>query len=119
MKRVLQLQRKSFQAEGRVSVKTRVDRIDRCIDLIVDNQDKLVDAMMSDFGHRSRHQCLMADIYATLEMAKHNKKQVAKWVSSDKRKVNFPLNLFGAKARIEYQPLGVVGNIGTVPMAEL
>lgn len=113
MQRVLQLQRKSFQAEGRVSVKTRVDRIERCIDLVFDNRDKLVDAMMTDFGHRSRHQCLMADIYSTLEMAKYNKKQVVKWVRSDKRKVNFPLNLFGAKARIEYQPLGVVGNIGT------
>ena len=29
----------------------------------------------------------------------------------EKRKVDFPLNLLGAKARVEYQPLGVVGVI--------
>ena len=113
MNTVLAVQRKAFIAEGSVSAQTRIDRLDRCINLVHDNQNQLVDAMMSDFGHRSRHQCLMADIFATLESAKKNKKHVAQWMKPSKRKVDFPFNLLGATARVEYQPLGVVGNIGT------
>ncbi|WP_374965040.1 aldehyde dehydrogenase family protein, partial [Spongiibacter tropicus] len=31
----------------------------------------------------------------------------------EKRKAPFPMNLLGGKARVEYQPVGVVGIIGT------
>ena len=113
MNTVLAVQRKAFIAEGNVSAQTRIDRLDRCINLVHDNQNQLVDAMMSDFGHRSRHQCLMADIFATLESAKKTRKHVAQWMKASKRRVDFPFNILGARARVEHQPLGVVGNIGT------
>ncbi len=113
MNTVLAAQRKAFISEGHVSAKTRIDRLDRSIDLVYDNQDQLVEVMMNDFGHRSSHQSLMADIFATLEGAKKNRKNVAQWMKPSKRKVDFPFNILGASARVEYQPLGVVGNIGT------
>jgi coniferyl-aldehyde dehydrogenase len=43
---------------------------------------------------------------------RHAQKNLARWMKPDKRKPGpFPLNLLGAKARVEYQPLGVVGVI--------
>ena len=90
---------------------TRIDRLDRAIALLVDHQQRLVEALSADFGHRSRHQSLFTDIAASIGPLKHAKKHLAEWMKPEKRKVDFPLNLLGAKARIEYQPLGVVGVI--------
>ena len=111
MRDVLERQRADYLREGEVAATTRVDRIDRAIALLVDHRDRLVDAMMADFGHRSQHQSLFTDIAASIGPLKHAKKHLAEWMKPEKRRVDFPLNLLGAKARIEYQPLGVVGVI--------
>ena len=42
---------------------------------------------------------------------KHAKKHLRKWMKGQKRPSLAPLGLLGAKSRIEYQPLGVVGII--------
>lgn len=110
---LLQRQKQAFLQEGKVSAPTRIDRIERLINLVVKHQEALCEAMAADFGHRSRHQSLMADVYATLESLKHAKKHTRQWMKAERRKVNFPLNLLGARARVEYQPKGVVGNIAT------
>lgn len=108
---VLERQRQDYIRAGAVSAATRIDRIDRAIAILVDHQSALVDAMEADFGHRSRHQSLFTDVAASIGPLKNAKKNLAQWMKAEKRKVDFPLNLLGAKARIEYQPLGVVGVI--------
>ncbi|MCX7065087.1 MAG: coniferyl aldehyde dehydrogenase, partial [Proteobacteria bacterium] len=108
---VLQRQRQDYLREGEVTVAARIDRLDRAISVLVDHQQRLVDAMSADFGHRSRQQSLFTDIAASIGPLKNARKHLARWMKPEKRKVDFPLNLLGAKARIEYQPLGVVGVI--------
>jgi len=111
MLEILERQRSDYTREGEVPAATRVDRLDRAIALLVDHRERLVDAMCEDFGHRSRHQSLFTDIAASIGPLKHAKKRLADWMKPEKRKVDFPMNLLGAKARVEYQPLGVVGVI--------
>ena len=111
MLELLGRQRADYLKHGEVDAATRVDRIDRAIALLVDHQKRLVEALSADFGHRSRHQSLFTDIAASIGPLKHAKKHLAVWMKPEKRKVDFPMNLLGAKARIEYQPLGVVGVI--------
>ena len=53
------------------------------------------------------------EVYAALESLKHAKKHVRRWMKRDARRVPMPLPLLGARARIEYQPKGVVGILGT------
>jgi len=108
---VLQRQRQNYLREGEVTAATRIDRLDRAISVLVDHQQRLVDAMSADFGHRSRQQSLFTDIAASIGPLKNARKHLARWMKPEKRKVDFPLNLLGAKARVEYQPLGVVGVI--------
>ena len=93
MRDVLERQRADYLREGEVAATTRVDRIDRAIALLVDHRDRLVDAMMADFGHRSRHQSLFTDIAASIGPLKHAKKHLAEWMKPEKRRVDFPLNL--------------------------
>ena len=111
MLELLERQRKSYLAEGEVSLETRLDRIDRAIGVLVDHKDRLCEAMREDFGHRSVHQSMFTDVAGSIGPLKHAKKRLAKWMKPEKRKADFPMNLLGAKARIEYQPLGVVGVI--------
>lgn len=111
MRETLDRQRAAFTAELPVSAETRVDRLTRLGRLLVDNADALCAAMSEDFGHRSREQSLMTDITSALGEIKYARKNLARWMRPEKRKARFPLGLLGAKARIEYQPKGVVGVI--------
>ncbi len=113
MQALLEKQRSAFIKEGEVSAEIRIDRLDRAINLLFDNKDAIVESLSQDFGNRSNQQSLMSDIYSTLECLKYNKKHLRGWMKTEKRKVGMPFNLFGAKARIEYQPKGVIGILGT------
>ena len=61
---VLNNQRHAFQSEGPVALATRIDRIDRCIALLVDNKEVICEAVNKDFGGRSKYVTLMTDIMA-------------------------------------------------------
>ncbi|MBV7255722.1 coniferyl aldehyde dehydrogenase [Pacificimonas sp. WHA3] len=108
---ILTRQRAAATAELPVSAGIRRDRLKRGIALVLDNKDALVKAMSDDFGHRSGMQSQFTDIMSSITPMKHALKHLDDWMKPEKRKVDFPLNLLGAKARIEYQPLGVVGVI--------
>jgi coniferyl-aldehyde dehydrogenase len=109
---VLARQRQDYLREGAVTAAVRHDRLERAIGLLKTYQQRLVDAMTADFGHRSEHQSLFTDIAASIGPLRHAQKHLARWMKPEKRRVGpFPLNLLGARARVDYQPLGVVGVI--------
>lgn len=108
---VLNRQKKSYIAEGEVTAEKRIDRLDRTISILENNGDRLCDAMAADFGHRSIEQSKLTDINGSIGPLKDAKKHLRQWMRPQRRKVMVPLGLFGARARVEYQPLGVVGCI--------
>ena len=111
MQDILDRQKAAYIAEGVVSVETRIDRIDRAINILKQHGSKLSEAMAADFGHRSLDQSKLTDIDGGIGPLEHARKHLRKWIRPEKRKVMFPLGLLGARGRIEYQPLGVVGCI--------
>lgn len=110
---LLEAQKTASLNEGFVCAQTRIDRIDRTIALILDNTEALEKAINADFGSRSYHQTAMSDFFGTVAGLQHARKHVAKWMKPKRHSVMFPLNILGAKARVEYQPKGTVGNITT------
>lgn len=125
LERLIGCQKRAFEKERMPSVAKRKDRLSRAIALLIDNQDALCDVMHHDFCGRSVHQSRMADIYGAVEPLKYAKKHVQSWMKDEARKVQAPLNIFGARAKVKYQPKGVVGAISTwnfpvwVPMSPL
>jgi len=111
MQAVLDRQEQAYIAEGVVTAETRIDRLDRAINILKTHGTKLSEAMAADFGHRSMDQSKLTDIDGAIGPLEHAKKHVRQWMKPEKRKVMFPLGIFGARGRIEYQPLGVVGCI--------
>ena len=108
---VLNAQRAAFMAELPVSLAVRKDRLTRAAAMIADNADAFCDALSEDFGHRSREQSMLTDIASSVAPIRHALKSVEGWMRRDKRAVQFPLGLLGARAWVEYQPKGVVGVI--------
>ena len=111
MQKILDRQKRAYLNDGVVSNAVRLDRLERAVNVIKNNEEKFVNAMSADFGHRSRHQSLFSDIALSISPLRHAQKNLKRWRKSEKRSAMFPLNLLGAKARIDYQPLGVVGLI--------
>ncbi|MCP4266765.1 MAG: coniferyl aldehyde dehydrogenase [Candidatus Brocadiaceae bacterium] len=108
---LLEMQRCSFLADDFPSKEIRIDRLQRLYHLLKENKIALCDAMATDFGSRSHYQSVVADILSTLESIKYCIKNIKKWMRSENRGAKFPLNLFGAKAEVFYQPKGVIGII--------
>ncbi len=111
MQKILDRQKKAYLNDGVVSNEVRHDRLERAVNVVKKNEEKLVDAMSADFGHRSHHQSRFTDIASSIGPLRHAQKNLKRWRKSEKRSAMFPLSLFGAKARVDYQPLGVVGVI--------
>jgi coniferyl-aldehyde dehydrogenase len=108
---LLEAQRTAFDAERPVPLGLRKDRLDRAIHMLVDHAEPFCAALSADFGHRSREQSMLTEIIASVRTLKHARKHVVRWVRPERRKLDFPLGLLGARASVEYQPKGVVGVI--------
>ena len=104
-------QRRAFDAELPVGDASRRDRLKRCVALLSENAEAFANAMSDDFGHRSREQSMMADVGASIGAARHAQKHLARWMRPERRALQFPLSLLGARGRVEYQPKGAVGII--------
>tara|TARA_R110002110_G_scaffold333755_2_gene544495 strand:+ start:59779 stop:61239 length:1461 start_codon:yes stop_codon:yes gene_type:complete len=111
MLQTLEAQRKDYLREGDVSAETRIDRLERGIDVVLKYQDRIVEALNADFSCRARQVSLLTDVAASVTPMKHARKHLRKWMRPQRRPTMFPLNLLGGRSRIEYQPLGVVGVI--------
>ena len=111
MRGLLERQRKSFQAEGPVAVATRTDRIQRAINLLVDHEGALCEAMSTDFGYRPRIMSRMTDVVPALRALKYARDNVSGWMKNEERTLSDLYKGLGARGYVQYQPKGVVGNI--------
>src|SRR6516162_4577078 len=112
MRQVLERQRQAHLKEDAPSAEKRIEWIDRAINLLVGHKEAIADALREDFGHRSVHASLLTDVSGSISPLKYAKENLKRWMRPEKRKVTPAiLGLFGAKARIEFQPKGVVGII--------
>ena len=106
---ILKLQRDAFTAARPEGLAVRKDRIKRAMVLLKDHGEELCKAMSADFGNRSVEQSMITDIAGTVGAGNHALKNIDKWSRPEKRPVQFPLGLLGAKAEVRYEPKGVIG----------
>ncbi|MDJ0865537.1 MAG: coniferyl aldehyde dehydrogenase [Myxococcota bacterium] len=94
---------------GIPSVAVRKARLQKCIDLLVDNQEAIVRTLDADYAGRPEPLTLMSEVMMPINHLKDALKNVSRWMKPERRKAPFPLGLFGARAELRYQPKGVVG----------
>ena len=66
MHSVLKKQKNYFIKNGAPSYELRIDRLNRMKDIILQNKNKIVDALNEDFGVRSKNQSMVADVYSII-----------------------------------------------------
>lgn len=110
MAAVMQAQRQRLHTRGAPTAAERIDRIDRVLDLILSNADELLQALTHDYGHRSSAQSTLSDVIGPVPGIKHTRKHLREWMKPTRYRTG-PMGLFGARAWIDWQPLGVVGVI--------
>ena len=108
---LLARQRAAYLAEGEVSLSTRKDRLSRALKCLMENKDEFIRLISEDFGNRSADTTLFADIGGSAGALKEAIRHVGKWMRPERRPLQFPLGLLGAKAAVVPQPKGVVGLI--------
>jgi coniferyl-aldehyde dehydrogenase len=77
---------------------------------ITENREALIAAVNRDYGNRSRHETLFAELVPALDGIKYTLRHLRSWMRPQRRGVD--LLLFpGARNRVLPQPLGIVGMI--------
>jgi coniferyl-aldehyde dehydrogenase len=77
---------------------------------VLDCKDEIVRAANEDFGGRARQETLLLELAPLVDAIRHTRKHLAAWMKP--RRVSAGIHFFPARARIIYQPLGVVGILG-------
>jgi len=109
MRAILDRQRRAFLREGAPSAERRIELLDRAIRMLLDHKQDIADAISIDYGERAVCDTLIGDVLLPLGEFRHAKKHVRRWMRPERRSVEFPFGLLGARAWIHHQPKGVVG----------
>ncbi|OIN90548.1 MAG: coniferyl-aldehyde dehydrogenase [Comamonadaceae bacterium CG1_02_60_18] len=110
LNRALTSQRSAYLAHPVPTLQERVADLRTLQRFVRDHQEALCDAISADYGHRSRHETLLAEIFPVVDGIDHIIHQLRGWMRPQRRSVDWR-SFFGASNRVVAQPLGVVGVI--------
>lgn len=105
--RIFDAQRAAYAKHRYPSAAERIAHLNKLREGLVKWKDIFATEVSKDFGHRSKDETLFAEVMTSMEGAKYHAKNVRKWMEPEKRHVSMMLQ--PAKARVVYQPMGVVG----------
>ena len=105
--RLLALQRAAFRQDGAPDLEARRTDLAKLRAALVANRRRIETAVTQDFGHRSPIETALTEIAGLLGGIDYLHKNLPSMMRPDKRRV--ALQMRQGAARVEYQPLGVVG----------
>ncbi|MFV8755576.1 coniferyl aldehyde dehydrogenase [Nannocystaceae bacterium ST9] len=103
----LERQRKAFLQHGPPTRAERRESLDKLLRMLLDNEDRIVAAIHEDFGNRSPDESRRVEILPSVFGIRHALRHLRSWMKPDRRLASWAT--WPASARVEYQPLGVVG----------
>ncbi len=110
LRNCLQQQRKAYFADPNPDFKQRKSDLLALKRMLSENTDAIIDAINKDYGNRSRHETLFAELILTLDGIHFAVKRLKRWMKTQRRSIDFT-TYPGAKNRVIPQPIGVVGVI--------
>jgi len=91
------------------SERLRADRLRRLLAMLLEHKNEFVQAISSDFGGRSRHESLLAEVFTSIEAVRHAQANLGRWMKPRRRPVRWMF--LPGRAEVHPQPIGVVGII--------
>src|SRR5687768_11773269 len=108
-RRIFDLQHEASRRGPPADARLRRDRLERLRALLAGNEGEFAAAISDDFGIRSRTETELLEIVPTISAIRHARRNVARWMRPERRRVD-PL-FQPASARVRHEPLGVIGII--------
>lgn len=91
------------------SIGTRKQRLKQLQHSLLKHEEALLYALKQDYGHRAPEESRLIELFPTLGEIKHAQRHLAKWMCPEKRHTH--ISIAPSKAKVMYQPKGVVGII--------
>jgi coniferyl-aldehyde dehydrogenase len=105
--RLLELQRRAFAADPLPLASVRIDRLRRLRRMVEQHEAAFAAAIDADFGGRSRHETLVAEVFVIVAAVKHAIRHVGGWMKM--RRAPTAMHYRPGYNRILPQPVGVAG----------
>lgn len=105
-----ELQRNAYLQQPTADLQQRKQDLLQLKKMINENRDQILTAISQDYGNRSKHESLFAEVISVTDGINDTIKKLKKWMKPQKRHVDKSMFL-GGKNRVIPQPLGVVGLI--------
>ncbi len=109
MRSIFDAQREAFLRAGAPSLQERRADLKKLAAAIGRSGERLTAAISADFGHRSRHETELGELFPAQSAIRHTLRHLTRWMQP--KRVAVGLELLPAGARVLYQPVGVVGII--------
>jgi coniferyl-aldehyde dehydrogenase len=107
--KILARQREAFVAAEPLSAAQRLTDLARLRRAIKTNANHIAELISADFGNRSQHESLLAEVWPVLAAIRHTAGNLRRWMRP--KRVPVGLALSYGHAYVVPQPLGVVGII--------
>lgn len=101
--------RAAARAEPYPDYATRRDRLESLLQLVKARTADIEAAASADFGHRSRHETLIGDVFLVVSGLRYMQRNLKRWMRPQGRGLGMALR--PASAEVLPQPLGTVGVI--------
>lgn len=104
---LLLAQKQACRADPMPDLATRIRRLDKLHNALIDNRERLNRAVSRDFSNRAAAETELAEIMPLLDGIAYYRKRLRRLMKPQRR--HTPLTLMPARIEVQYQPLGVVG----------
>ena len=108
---LLNAQRSAFLAEGYPSAEKRIERLDRAIAMLLNYEQRLVEALYDDFEGMSRLGAKRGDILGSIDVLEYTKRNLKSWMAPYSIELPEDAAKLGMRAQVRPGPLGVIGAI--------
>ena len=110
LKAIFNRQKSAFRAKAPLSYRERVKALNALLEGMVRYQNDFVEALHQDYGNRAPQETRLLEIFPVVDEIRHTRRHLKKWMKTKRVWSNWQFS--PSRARIVYQPLGVVGIIG-------
>jgi coniferyl-aldehyde dehydrogenase len=106
---ILARMREAQRKSGAPTYDERIDRLEKLERAVTTRKSAIADAISRDFGSRSRHETMLAEVFMVLSAIKHAKAHLRDWIEPEDRETSWVF--LPATVQLIPQPVGVVGII--------
>lgn len=103
-------QKRAFSRCAPLSLDKRLEALSNLLQSVVNHENELIQAVSADFGNRAVAETRLLELFPLMDEIRFVKRNLRRWMKP--RSVSANWQFKPSRAKIVYQPLGVVGVIG-------